>query len=57
MNKAEIALLQQRLDKLKQSKERILKIKKDKRTVHQVEDLEQIHTSISNVKNWIKDGR
>ena len=57
MNKAEIALLQQRLDKLKQSKERILKIKKDKRTEYEVQDLEQIHTSISNVKNWIKDGR
>ena len=57
MNKAEIALLQQRLDKLKQLKERILKIKKDKRTEYEVQDLEQIHTSISNVKNWIKDGR
>lgn len=57
MNKAEMALLQQRLDRLKQSKERILKIKKDKRTDYEVQDLEQIHTSITNVKNWIKNGR
>lgn len=57
MNRSEIKLLQDRMERLKAQEERIMKVKKSQRTSYQEQDLETIHNSIRNIKTWLKDGR